>query len=97
MITLILKLKNNEGNFIAGGCIQIPETESVEKHIEYNENIFKDTITEYTINYYEKNSNNKIVPSVPSLDVGLLNEVPVQIAFSLMCQGPMVPPSLVKE
>ena len=47
MITLILKLKNNEGNFIAGGCIQIPETESVEKLIEYNEDIFKDTITEY--------------------------------------------------
>lgn len=47
MITLILKLKNNEGNFIAGGCIQIPETESVEKYIKYNENTFKDIITEY--------------------------------------------------
>ena len=47
MITLILKLKNNEGDFIAGGCIQIQEIESVEKHVEYSEYIFKDTITEY--------------------------------------------------
>ena len=47
MITLILKLKNNEGDFVAGGCIQVPETESVEKFIKYNEDIFKDTITEY--------------------------------------------------
>ena len=28
MITLILKLKNNEWDFVAGGCIQVPETET---------------------------------------------------------------------
>ena len=46
MITLILKLKNSEGNFVAGGCIQFSE---VDKPISESlfECEFKDVITEY--------------------------------------------------
>ena len=82
MITLILKLKNNEGNFIAGGCIQIPEIESVEKHIEHSEYIFKDTITEYnweddgsriTAMYIVRDSLFNIYNEFASLNVSIYN------------------------
>lgn len=82
MITLILKLKNNEGDFIAGGCIQIPEIEPVEKHIEYSEYIFKDTITEYnweddgsriTAMYIVRDSLFNIYNEFASLNVSIYN------------------------
>ena len=87
MVTLILKLKNSEGIFVAGGYIKASEINNTSKSLLECEHIFKDVITEY--NWEEDGSRitamNIIRDSLINIHANFFNELMLPSIYNIGC------------